>query len=430
MIYRLEDLVRFAREKSPFYRELYASLPEGPLALEQIPILDQAAYWAANNLQNNRVLTGPMDDGVLYKSGGTTGAPKFSVFTRDEWRVFTAAFGRGMNRCGMHRGERVANLFYSGELYASFLFIHASIEAAPEPAVQLPLSGSMPPKDLFTALRDLRADVLAGVPTSILSLAEFIDSSNLTLPGVRKILFGGESMHVDQRRFLEKVFPGVEIRSIGYASVDAGLLGYADLQCAPNEHRCFSDETIVEIVDETTGEVIKEPGHPGKLLVTSLIRGLMPIIRYPAGDRAEWVEEAGTRDRKFRLLGRSEESARVGPATLYYEDMAQVLAPFSGDVAMQGFQLVLDHLDRKDRVVLRVAVANFEAAQSRSSAVLQRLLQARPMVAQLVNEGKIHAPFIEWVRASELIINRRTGKARRVIDRREARPDSSTVPAV
>lgn len=47
-------------------------------------------------MHDNRLLTGPMTDGVVFKSGGTTGAPKFSVFTHGEWDAFVTAFGRGM----------------------------------------------------------------------------------------------------------------------------------------------------------------------------------------------------------------------------------------------------------------------------------------------------------------------------------------------
>ena len=47
----------------------------------------------------------------------------------------------------------------------------------------------------------------------------------------------------------------------------------------------------------------------------------MPIIRYPVGDNAVWIEPG----RKLRIIGRAEEGARVGPVTVYYDDMRLVL---------------------------------------------------------------------------------------------------------
>src|SRR5271168_4503154 len=89
------ELIRFVREKSPFYKKLYSTLPDSA-DLTDLPVLSLDEYWKANGLKNNTVLTGPLKDGVVFKSGGTTGNPKFSVFTKDEWKDFTESFGRGI----------------------------------------------------------------------------------------------------------------------------------------------------------------------------------------------------------------------------------------------------------------------------------------------------------------------------------------------
>src|SRR5215831_8190259 len=71
--------VRFVREHSAFYREFYERVPEVISSLDQLPILDQDAFWAANTMENNRLLTEKPKDGIILKSGGTTGQPKFSI---------------------------------------------------------------------------------------------------------------------------------------------------------------------------------------------------------------------------------------------------------------------------------------------------------------------------------------------------------------
>ena len=75
----LIELVAHARSHSPFYRELYRDLPTTIRSILELPILNQDEFWAANSLESNRLLTGPMTDGIILKSGGTTGKPKFSV---------------------------------------------------------------------------------------------------------------------------------------------------------------------------------------------------------------------------------------------------------------------------------------------------------------------------------------------------------------
>ena len=115
---------------------------------------------------------------------------------------------------------------------------------------------------------------------------------------------------------LKTVFPNVRIASIGYASVDAGLIGASSRDCALGEHRAFEPHTLLEIVDELTGEVIEECDRTGLLVVTNLTRRLMPLLRYPVGDRACWREPSTTPMRKFALKGRSAHSQRVRVGSL------------------------------------------------------------------------------------------------------------------
>ena len=139
-IYSLKDLVEKARSESPFYKQLYKDLGTFS-SIEQLPVLDSAAFWKANSIDDNQVLTGPQADGIVFKSGGTTGNPKFSFFALEEWELFTRAFGEGMHKGGLQPGERIANLFYAGDLYASFMFISKSIEKSNSKVVHYPLSG-------------------------------------------------------------------------------------------------------------------------------------------------------------------------------------------------------------------------------------------------------------------------------------------------
>ena len=172
-IYPLNEILTHARSHSPFYRELYAALPPGPVALEDLPVLDQTAFWDANSIgPRNRLLTAPLDDAIIFKSGGTTGSPKFSVYTREEWNTFCAAFGRGMSGSALQTGDRVANLFYAGDLYASFLFIHGSLERSTSSCLNLPIAGSTAPQSIAQTVNDFQVNVLAGTPTTLLVLAE------------------------------------------------------------------------------------------------------------------------------------------------------------------------------------------------------------------------------------------------------------------
>lgn len=434
-IWNWKELANFAARHSPYYAQIYADLPrsqkDGSLAVESIselPAVEQSEFWQANTVKNNQVFTAKHTDGIVFKSGGTTGNPKYSIYSREEWDLFTKCFGEGLNKTGMCADDKVANLFYVGELYASFIFIMKCIESSPTGALQYPIAGSTKPELIIKTLAEFDINVLSGLPTTVLALAEFYSQNKQSFGKlkVNKIFFGGESLYPDQKERLLEIFENPSISSIGYASVDAGLLGYADSSCQGNEHRCFGTHTIFEIVDERSHEPILEPGRPGKVLLTNLIRSFMPIIRYPAGDRAVWTEPAESNsamhqpaDRKFRILGRSEEAARVGPVSVYYEDMKSFLDSVPFELKVSGFQLIVSHFELKDCLTLRLGTFSQPAElRDLEEQLAERFGQERKMFQEASSENKIHGLRIEWVSPSELEVNARTGKLRRVIDLR------------
>lgn len=414
-IYELAELVQIARTKSPFYKELYKDIGEFT-SLEQLPVLKSEDFWKANTIVNNQVLTDSHNEGILFKSGGTTGNPKFSFFTLSEWELFTEAFGEGMKKGGLQHGEKLANMFYAGDLYASFLFIFKSIEKSGSHVVQYPLSGGADFNHIVETINLFKITNWTGVPTSIMKLTEYALKNELHAPD--KILFGGESLYEDQIEFIKNVFPNVHVQSVGYASVDGGLLGFVDSACALQEHRVFSEHTIMEILDEDTLEPITETGISGKLFLTNLTRALMPIIRYPVGDKAMWIESSSVkRFRKFKILGRSEEGARVGPATVYYDDTAKLLQHFHNEIHIKAFQIKLVHFEGKDQLVVRIAAE--KSSPQDESKIQEYIYSERDMLKKLVQQALIHPLKIEFVNMQNLETNIRTGKLKRIIDERK-----------
>ncbi|MGI5450917.1 phenylacetate--CoA ligase family protein [Streptomyces sp. CA-243310] len=417
-VQRFSDLVRFARDCSPFYADLYADLPHEVNRLTDLPVVDQNEFWAANTLHDNRVLTAPLAEAVVYKTGGTTGTPRFSCYTREEWREFVTAFGAGLVDAGLRPGHRVADLFYAGELYASFLFVLDSLAHAPVSNVRLPIGGGAPLESTVSALQDFGAHVVAGTPTTLCRLAEHLTSTGRRLPQVELLFFGGEALFSDQRRLLAGAFPNAEPRSLGYASVDGGLLGRPVAGPDTRTHRPFTPHTVVEILDETTGEPIREAGRPGRVVVTQLFRSLMPVIRYPAGDRAEWTGGEGG---EFRILGRAEEGVRVGPVSLYWDDATNAVAEADADGLVTGTQLVVRRWEGRDGLILRLATAPEHDPGTREAlakAVVEGLNTARPLYPDSVAAGFVHPLGVEWTRHRDLVVNSRSGKLVRVLDER------------
>ena len=348
----IEQWLGHIRLHSKYYQKHWGHWPAQGCALQDLPVVDVNQFWAgSHDLDAWEVLTAPVQDALLYKTGGSTGQGKLSVYTQGEWHQMVDCFGRSLS-AQLGVGDRIANLFFSGDLYASFLFIHGALRSVEVPITEFPFTGSVDPDTLADAVIAHRINVLAGVPAQLLAVAGHLEQQGRTLPGVTTILFGGEHLFENQRPLLTRAFPRARFASIGYASVDAGLVGASTPDCDPGEHRVFDEQTRVEIVDELSGEVIEACDRPGNLVVTNLSRTLMPIVRYPVGDRACWREAAGTPRRKFALHGRSAQSqrVRVGVMSLFPQQIDDISRRIGGDLQ---WQLVIKHVENHDRLVFK-----------------------------------------------------------------------------
>jgi phenylacetate-CoA ligase len=122
------DLICYARTHSPFYKELYDGVEGSSLA--DLPVIDQAAFWAANTIRDNQVLTRAHTDGLIFKTGGTTKAPRVSFYTNEEWEAMCRTYAETLPAAGLRHGDRIANLFAAGELYSSFIFALNSLRCS------------------------------------------------------------------------------------------------------------------------------------------------------------------------------------------------------------------------------------------------------------------------------------------------------------
>jgi phenylacetate-CoA ligase len=412
---QLHTLVTHARRHSRYYASAFAHLPEQTCELDRLPLLDTAGFWRIDgDLGDWHALTAAPDDAYVFRSGGSTGHGKISICSRAEWNGICTRYGAAIGT-RLSPGDRVANLFFSGDLYASHLFIHGALSRVPFAISQFPFAGMADMDALAQGLHRYGVNVLAVVPTHLLALAEWLERDGRALPQIDTILYGGDSLFDDCMPLLSRVFPNADCHSIGYASVEIGVLGASLPDCDPGEHRSFDGETIIEIIDETSGDAISEVGRPGMLVATSLSRRLTPLIRCPSGDLASWCEPPGAA-RKFVLTGRSTLShqIRVGHVFLVPDEIERSVGAVLGHGAL--WQIHLSRRDATDHVGLYI-VANGDALIAQ--AVLSRFIAQHIGVPEMIEAGQLIVE-LQWCNPGTLELNARTGKLRRVVDRRAA----------
>ncbi len=252
--------------------------------------------------------------GYIFSSGGTSGEPKFVHFSYEEFDYMSDMLAENFRAQGILPGMTVANLFVAGNLWSSFLCVDKALEKIG--AIQLPIGGLCAQENILFYLKKFRPQVVLGIPSMLVATAEFALSQGEALD-VPFVFYAGEALSGPRQDYLRKVWNTHVFGSAGYASVDAGVIGYQCNHCGPGEHHLFSDLVELEVVD-------------GEAVVTSLIRDSMPVRRYRTGDRVEWIEgcACGRPDKRFRLLGRIDTTILIWSCRLPTSDIESCLAKY------------------------------------------------------------------------------------------------------
>ena len=277
---QLREVVAWVRERSPFYRELYQHVPaDGPQSLDDLGHLPfvQEEDLRKRGLDLVCVSQGDIARIVTVPTSGTSGVAKRLWFTQDDLELTIDHFRHGM-RALVKRGERVLVLMPGttpgsvGDLLKT---------ALARDGVEVDVHGFV--DDCARAarhIRDFEADCLVGVPGQIMRLARSRAGRALPSGRVKAVLFSGDYVAAPLRAAVERSW-GCSVFE-HYGSTETGLGGAVQCRAFAGLHIREAD-LLFEVVDSGTGRVLPL-GQSGELVVTTLTRRGMPLIRYRTGD--------------------------------------------------------------------------------------------------------------------------------------------------
>lgn len=304
---RLEFLLDFAKSHVPFHRR---RAPEEHRRLEQWPLMSKHDI-EAYPLDKSKDLLGPQGDGgFVAASGGTTAKPTYVYYSHPELSALVANMGRHFMANGIEPGDGVVNYFRAGDMWSAFILIDRTMSALP---VTLYPLGHTPRMDYAAEVfNSFKPNVIIGTPSAILDFARYCTEHQSEVR-IDKVYYAGEPMAAAAEKLLASAWGCRLVRSAGYASTDVGSIGWQCPHCKAGEHHAF-DDTLVEIVD-------------GEIVVTSLSRLAMPIIRYRTGDRGKWIAPpcgCGGGAPMFKLLGRFDNLILIWGFRIFYDEIVAV----------------------------------------------------------------------------------------------------------
>ncbi|MGK5081991.1 acyl-CoA reductase [Bdellovibrionota bacterium FG-1] len=303
-----------------------------------IPDENRGVQTASDHISSRLSLKKDLEPGYVFSSGGTSGQPKFAYYSYGEFDAVAKMLSRGLSAQGIGKGTLCANLFVAGNLWSSFLAVDRALVHCQ--AQILPIGGNADPDLILKYLVDFRPDVIVGLPSLLISLLNRGLELGLNIE-ISQLCYAGEHLNVQARRQFENNWKTRRFGSAGYASVDAGPIGYQCGYCGPGEHHLFSDFVDLEIIED-------------EAVVTSLVRQNMPVVRLKTGDQVSWGEPqrgclCGSKEPKFVLHGRCDGQMNVWSCRVLLVEVEAALLQAGIDEAT--FQMSIREIMR-DGVVL------------------------------------------------------------------------------
>jgi phenylacetate-coenzyme A ligase PaaK-like adenylate-forming protein len=277
---RLRETVALARRESPFYREHLAGVDpaalRAPTDLARLPRLDARALRAAPE----RLLCTSQDEVarvVTLASSGSTGAPKRLFFTRADLDATVDFFRHGMELLAAPGDVVLALLPGAGEDGVGRLLTRG-VEALGARCLCCPEPWNVPAA--LDVLEHSGARVLVGTPVHVHALARLAAARGVPPGQVRRVLMCWDALPEGLAARVQALL-GCAVHE-HWGMTETGLGGAVSCGRGPGMHLREAD-LLVEIAHPATGAPVAD-GRWGEIIISTLGRRAMPLIRYRSGD--------------------------------------------------------------------------------------------------------------------------------------------------
>jgi phenylacetate-coenzyme A ligase PaaK-like adenylate-forming protein len=366
-LHRLRDTLSWAMTHSPFYRTRLAGWD--PARLTRPDNLRALPFTRADDLRANDppllcVSQSEISRVVTLETSGTSGPPKRVYFTHEEQESTIDFFHHGMSVL-TRPGDRVLILFpctRPGGIGSLLVTALERLGATPVAA------GPIGDIDKTLALMaQVQPTVVAGIPMQVRALAHFSRGTPCAAR-IRAVLLSADRVTRSLSRDISHSW-NCEIFE-HYGMTEIGLGG--GVECAAHQgYHLRETDLFFEIVDPETGRVLPD-GETGEIVVTTLTRRGMPLIRYRTGDLSRMLDDTcpcgsilRRLDRVNRRLG--DEIPLRGGACLSMASLDQTL------FAMEDITDFAVTLRRGSPDVLDVAIARHRMASQRIEPLFNRI---------------------------------------------------------
>ena len=403
---RLQKTVRHCMN-SPFYKQRFAENHLSPEDIRSLDDLQKIPFTTKADMRANYpfgLVAGNMhEDGVrIHSSSGTTGTPTVIVHSRHDLESWANLVARCLYAVGIRKTDVFQNSSGYGMFTGGLGFQYGAERLG---ALTVPAAAGNSKRQI-KFITDFRTTALHAIPSYAIRLAEVfqeegIDPASTTL---KTLVIGAEPHTDEQRRKIERILGVKAYNSFGMTEMNGPGVAF---ECTEqNGMHLWEDCYLVEIINPETGEPVPD-GEIGELVLTTLDREMMPLIRYRTRDLTRILPGTcpcgRTHLRIDRIKGRSDDMFIIKGVNIFPSQIEEILSTF--DEISSEYQIRISHLDGKD--TMRIYV---ESTGDVDFADLSR------RIAEQVKSRIGFTPIVKVVEVG--VLPRSTKKTARVIDER------------
>jgi phenylacetate-CoA ligase len=412
---RLRSVIRIACAKVPFYADHLKAHGLRTTDIKDLEDLPKIPFTKKADLQAGypyRMFAVPMRDVVrVHSSSGTTGQPTVVGYTRADLENWAELIARLLTAGGVTRDDIVQIAFGYG-LFTGGFGLHYGAEKIG--AAVVPVSSGNTQRQIMV-MKDFGSTALVCTPSYALYLAEAIAEKGIERNelSLRFGLFGAEPWSENMRREIESRLQISATDNYGLSEV-MGPGVSMECDCKNGMH-ISEDHFIPEIIDPDTGEVLP-PGTPGELVITTLTKEAIPVIRYRTRDITSLIDEPCPCGRTFvrmtKPTGRTDDMLIIRGVNVFPSQIETVLMEM--EETEPHYKLIVTREGALDNLEVQVEVnEKFFSDEMRVMRSIEDKIREniRSMLGLTVKVKLVEPKTIE----------RSEGKAKRVLDLREKR---------
>ena len=407
---RLQSVVSLAYDRQALFRGRMDERALTPASIASLADTAKLPFTVKTDLRDTYpfgLFACPMEDIVrLHASSGTTGKPIVVAYTQADLDVWAEVMVRTFVACGLHRGDVIQNAYGYG-LFTGGLGAHYGAEAFG--ATVIPISGGNTERQLMV-MADFGVTAICCTPSYFLHLIESAKEMKIDFSKLRVGVFGAEPWSDSMR---ERIQDDSGIRAYDIYGLSEIIGPGVGVECSEQRGlHIFEDHFYPEIIDSETGEVLPD-GAEGELVLTTLSKQAMPMIRYRTRDVTTLVSEecaCGRTLRRIRRIGRrSDDMFIIRGVNVFPSQVETALLRVEG--TLPHYQIILTRDKGLDQMEVKVEVTpevfsdeirKLEALQHQLGASIENVLGIR----------------VEVTLVGPRSLARSEGKARRVTDLR------------